>query len=138
MLNKLILMGRLTREPEMRATSSGTTVARFTLAVDRDFKSGDGSKETDFIDCICFGKTAEMAVRNLCKGRLIGVCGRLQLNKWKDKEGNNRTSPEALLDSIYFADSKQGAANGTGGLEAASGAPAGYLPIEEPDADLPF
>lgn len=143
MLNKLILMGRMTREPEMRATGNGKTVARFSLAVERDFKNADGGKETDFIDCICFGKTAEMAIRNLSKGRMVAVSGRLQINKWQDKEGNRRTSPEAVLDSIYFADNKRSAEEGNSQQEASHGAQAQdnanrFPQIEEYDDDLPF
>lgn len=143
MLNKLVLMGRLTREPEMRATDSGKTVARFSLAVERDFKNVDGGKETDFIDCICFGKTAEMAIRNLSKGRMVAVSGRLQINKWQDKEGSRRTSPEAVLESIYFADSKRSEEGGNIRQETSHGAQAqptgnGFQKIEEDEYDLPF
>ena len=107
MLNKIFIMGRLTRDPELRRTQSGTAVTSFTLAVDRDFKSQSGEKETDFIDVVVWGKTAEFAVNYFAKGRMAIVEGRLQVRGWQDKDGNRRKSVEVVADNVYFADSKR-------------------------------
>jgi len=103
MLNHIVLMGRLTRDPEMRHTGNGTAVASFSLAVDRDFKSQGGEKETDFIDIVAWRNTAEFVSKYFTKGRMAVVEGRLQLRDWKDKDGNSRRSAE----HVYFGDSKQ-------------------------------
>lgn len=107
MLNKIFLQGRMVRDPELRHTQSGTAVASFTLAVDRDFKGKDGNRETDFIDCVAWRSTAEFASRFFGRGRMAVVTGSLQLRDWTDKEGNKRRSAEVLVDSMYFADSKR-------------------------------
>ena len=106
MLNVIVVMGRLTRDPELRRTQSGTAVTSFTLAVDRDFKSADGAKDTDFIDVVAWKGTAEMAAKYLSKGRMAVVKGRLQLRDWTDKEGNKRRSAEVMAESVFFADSR--------------------------------
>ena len=90
MLNKIFIMGRLTRDPELRRTQSGTAVTSFSLAVDRDFKSQSGEKETDFIDVVAWRSTAEFVAKYFTKGRMAVVEGRLQIRDWKDREGNNR------------------------------------------------
>ena len=110
MLNKIILMGRLTRDPEMRRTNSGTAVASFSLAVDRDFKSQGGEKETDFIDIVVWRNTAEFVSKYFTKGRMAVVEGRLQIRDWTDKEGNKRRSAEVIADNVYFGDSKNSGA----------------------------
>lgn len=107
MLNKIFLMGRMTRDPELRHTASGTAVASFTLAVDRDFKNQDGEKEADFINCVAWKGTAEMLSRYFTKGRMAIVEGRLQSRKYTDKEGNNRIAYEVVASCVYFADSKR-------------------------------
>ena len=107
MLNHIVLMGRLTRDPEIRRTGSGVAVTSFTLAVDRDFKSQDGQKHTDFIDVTCWRNTAEFAAKYFAKGRMAAVSGSLQIRKWQDKDGNNRYSAEVVADNVYFADSKR-------------------------------
>ena len=107
MLNVIVVMGRLVRDPELRRTQSGTAVTSFTLAVDRDFKSADGTKETDFIDVVAWKGTAEMAAKYLSKGRMAVVKGRLQLRDWTDKEGNKRRSAEVMAESVFFADSRK-------------------------------
>lgn len=107
MLNKIVLMGRLTRDPELRKTQSGTAVASFSLAVDRDFKGQDGERETDFIDIVAWRGTAELVFKHFSKGRMMVVEGRLQIRDWKDKDGNNRRSAEVVADNVYFADSKK-------------------------------
>ena len=107
MLNKIILMGRLTRDPELRRTQSGTAVTSFSLAVDRDYKAQDGEQETDFIDIVAWRSTAEFVSKYFSKGRMAVVDGRLQVRDWKDKDGNKRRSTEVLADSVYFGDSKR-------------------------------
>ena len=107
MLNKIILMGRLTRDPELRRTESGTAVCSFSIAVDRDFKSKNGEKETDFIDIVSWRATAEFVSKYFTKGRMAVVEGRLQIRDWTDKEGNKRTSAEIVADNVYFGESKR-------------------------------
>ena len=130
MLNKIFLMGRLTRDPEMRRTGSGTAVASFSIAVERDFKGKDGERETDFIDVTCWRSTAEFVSKYFTKGRMAVVEGRLQIRDWTDKEGNKRRSAEVVADSVYFGDSKR--------TEAA--APSGNFEELPPgdDSELPF
>ena len=125
MLNRIILMGRLTRDPELRRTGSGTAVTSFSLAVARDFKSQSGEKETDFIDIVAWRNTAEFVSKYFTKGRMAVVEGRLQIHDWKDKDGNNRHSAEVVADNIYFGDSRKDTA-----------APAEPLP-EELEEELP-
>ena len=107
MLNSVTLMGRLTRDPELKHTQSGTAVVSFTLAVDRDFKSADGTKETDFIDCVAWRNTAEFVSKYFSKGKMAVVSGRLQIRDWTDKEGGKRRSAEVVVDNIYFGESKK-------------------------------
>ncbi len=107
MLNNVIIMGRLTRDPELRRTQSGTAVTSFTMAVDRDFKSQSGEKETDFIDVVAWRNTGEFAAKYLAKGRMAAVEGRIQVRDWQDKDGNRRKSVEVVADNVYFADSKR-------------------------------
>ena len=108
MLNHITIMGRLTRDPELRRTGSGIAVASFTVAVDRDFGGRDGGeKETDFIDCVAWRQTGEFVSKYFTKGRMIVVSGRLQIRSWTDKDGNKRRSAEVVADNVYFADSKR-------------------------------
>ena len=107
MLNKIVLMGRLTRNPELRQTPAGTSVASFTIAVDRDFKSQTGEKETDFIDIVAWRNTADFVSRYFTKGRMAVVEGRLQIRPWTDKDGNKRKAAEVVADNVYFGDSKK-------------------------------
>ena len=110
MLNKVFIMGRLTRDPELRHTQSGTAVASFSLAVDRGFKDKQtGEKTTDFIDCVAWRGTAEFASRFFAKGRMAVVVGSLQIRAWEDKEGNKRRTAEVIAESVYFGDSKRDA-----------------------------
>ena len=151
MLNKIIIMGRLTRDPELRRTGSGTAVTSFSLAVDRDFKSQSGEKETDFIDVVAWRSTAEFVSKYFTKGRMAVVTGRLQIRNWTDKEGNKRRSAEVVADNVYFGDSKRDAESGpapsygqSGGYgqsygAAPSPAPASdFAMLEGDDAELPF
>lgn len=108
MLNHIVIMGRLTRDPELRRTASGIAVASFTLAVDRDFGGKDGGeRETDFIDCVAWRQTGEFVSKYFAKGRMAVVSGRLQIRNWTDKEGNKRRSAEIVVDNVYFGDSKR-------------------------------
>ncbi|MBQ6889971.1 MAG: single-stranded DNA-binding protein [Oscillospiraceae bacterium] len=108
MLNHITIMGRLTRDPELRRTSSGIAVASFTLAVDRDFGSREGGeRETDFIDCVAWRQTGEFVSKYFAKGRMAVVSGRLQIRNWTDKEGNKRRTAEVVADNVYFGDSKR-------------------------------
>ena len=150
MLNRIVIMGRLTRDPELRRTQNGTAVTSFSLAVDRDFKSRDsGEKATDFIDVVAWRQTAEFVCQYFTKGRMAVVDGRLQIRDWKDREGNNRRSAEVVADNVYFGDSKRDS-SGEGSYSAPAygnqsaaenySAPAhngGFTEIEE-DGELPF
>ena len=134
MLNKIILMGRLTRDPELRRTQSGTAVASFTLAVDRDYKPQDGERETDFVDIVAWRGTGAFVSKYFTKGRMAVVEGRLQVRDWKDKDGNKRRSTEVVADNVYFGDSKKVSESDT------PAEPSGEfqeLPEEE-KGDLPF
>lgn len=151
MLNRIILMGRLTRDPELRHTQSGTAVASFSLAVDRDFKSRDsGEKTTDFIDVVAWRNTAEFVSKYFAKGRMAVVEGRLQIRDWTDRDGGKRRSAEVVADNVYFGDSKRDGDGGSYvGAAPAYGAPSGsYAPaapsgnafgdLADDDGDLPF
>ena len=133
MLNKIILMGRLTRDPELRRTQSGTAVASFTLAVDRDYKPQDGERETDFIDIVAWRGTAEFVSKYFSKGRMAVVEGRLQVRDWTDKDGNKRRSTEVVADNVYFGDSKRPES----GTPAEPSGELQELPDEE-KGELPF
>ena len=111
MLNKIILMGRLCSNPELRRTGSGTAVTSFSLACDRDFKSQSGEKETDFIDIVAWRSAAEFVSKYFTKGRMAVVEGRLQIRDWTDKAGSKRTTAEVVADNVYFADSKRSESN---------------------------
>ena len=116
MLNHIVLMGRLTRDPELRRTQSGIAVASFRIAVDRDFGSRDGGeKQADFIDIVAWRNTAEFVSKYFTKGRMAVVSGRLQIRDWTDKDGNKRTSAEVVADNVYFGDSKRDSAPSAGG-----------------------
>ena len=133
MLNRIILMGRLTRDPELRRTGSGTAVTSFSLAVDRDFKSQSGEKETDFIDIVAWRNTAEFVSKYFTKGRMAVVEGRLQLRDWTDKDGGKRRSAEVVAEHVYFGDSKQRSESDT---PSASG-DVREIPEDE-EGELPF
>ena len=161
MLNKIFLMGRLTRDPELRRTQTGTPVASFSLAVDRDFKDKTtGERTTDFIDVVAWRQTAEFVSRYFTKGRMAVVEGRLQIRDWTDKEGGKRRSAEVIADNIYFGDSRRdgdgGSSYSTGfnqsgysaGGYSAPAAPSGYgappadgdqfAELSDDDGELPF
>ena len=125
MLNQIVLMGRLTRDPELRYTQSQTPVASFRIAVDRDFPGRDGGeKQTDFIDIVAWRQQAEFASKYFTKGSMVIVTGRLQMRDWTDRDGNKRTSAEVVADRIMFGESKRSRD------ENAGGAPRSYAPSE--------
>ena len=108
MLNHIVIMGRLTRDPELRRTGTGIAVASFSVAVDRDFGGRDGGeKETDFIDCVAWRSTGEFVSKYFTKGSMIVVSGRLQIRSWTDKDGNKRRTAEVVADNVYFGESKR-------------------------------
>ena len=108
MLNHITIMGRLTRDPELRRTGTGIAVASFTVAVDRDFGGRDGGeKETDFIDCVAWRQTGEFVSKYFTKGSMIVVSGRLQIRNWNDKDGNKRRTAEIVAENCYFGESKR-------------------------------
>ena len=154
MLNRIIIMGRLARDPELRRTQTGTPVASFRLAVDRDFKDkSTGERSTDWIDVVAWRATAEFVSRYFTKGRMAVVEGRLQMRDWTDKDGNKRTSAEVVADNVYFGDSKRdgdGGGYSTGYSQGGYSAPApsGYgappadgdqfAELSDDDGELPF
>jgi single-strand DNA-binding protein len=150
MLNHIVLMGRLTRDPELRRTQTGTAVASFTLAVDRDFGSRDGGeKQTDFIDCVAWRNTAEFVSKYFSKGRMAVVSGRLQLRDWVDQNGGKRRNAEVVVDNMYFGDSKRDGTQGQSFSQAPADSfqPGGYTEpvkgsdfaeLDDDDGDLPF
>ena len=139
MLNRIILMGRLTRDPELRHTQTGTPVASFSLAVDRDFKDkATGERTTDFIDVVSWRNTAEFVSRYFTKGRMAVVEGRLQMRDWTDKDGNKRRSAEVVADQVYFGDAgkKDDAPTTFGGMSYQNNDDFQELPDD--DGKLPF
>ena len=147
MLNHITLMGRLTRDPELRYTSAGTPVASFSLAVDRDFAPKDGGeKQTDFIDCVAWRQTGEFVSKYFQKGSMAAVTGRLQIRDWQDKEGNKRRSAEVVVDNVYFGESKRRESSDAGYRDAPpqrsqqgdSNRSSGFSEMPEGDGDLPF
>lgn len=131
MLNTVTIMGRLTKDPELRRTPSGTAVASFTLAVNRDFKDSNGDEGTDFINCVAWTHTAEFVSKYFTKGRAAVVNGRLQVRQYTDKNGNKRTATEVVANNVYFTDSKKETAT-EGNYKAPE-----FEDIED-DGELPF
>ena len=166
MLNHITIMGRLTRDPELRRTGSGVAVASFSVAVDRDFGGRDGGeKETDFIDCVAWRNTAEFVSKYATNGRMVVVSGRLQIRSWTDKDGNKRRTAEVVADNVYFGDSKRDNDGGNayggntyggygnnnyggnaynapapsyGGYSAPAAPASDFAMLEDDDAQLPF
>lgn len=135
MLNVITIMGRLTKDVELRRTNSGVAVASFTIACDRDFGQ-NGEKETDFIDCTAWRQTGEFVSKHFSKGKMIVVSGRLQIRKWTDKNGNERKSAEVVADNCYFGDSKKDSTNA--GFVPTNNVPNNFAVMGEPDDQLPF
>lgn len=148
MLNQVVLMGRLTRDPELRRTPNGVSVVSFSLAVDRDFASRDGGeKQTDFIDIVAWKNTAEFVSKYFFKGQLAAVSGRLQIRDWTDKEGGKRRSAEVVADNVYFAEGKKSRDDGPNPYQNAGAFKAptsfdsdssGFAALDDDDGDLPF
>ncbi len=163
MLNHIVIMGRLTRDPELRRTGTGIAVASFSVAVDRDFGGRDGGeKETDFIDCVAWRQTGEFVSKYFTKGSMIVVSGRLQIRSWTDKEGNKRRTAEVVADNVYFGESKRNSDNGSsyggntyggnnyggnsynapapsyGGYSAPAAPASDFAMLDDDDAQLPF
>ena len=132
MLNHITIMGRLTRDPELKHTANGTPVASFTVAVDRDRKQEDGSRITDFIDCVAWRGTAEFVNKYFYKGSMAVVTGRLQNNNYTDRDGNKRTRSEVLVENVYFGESKS-----TGAGKECDQPPYGNPPTQAPQGN-PF
>ena len=150
-MNQVVLMGRLTRDPELRRTQSGTPVASFTLAVDRGYASRDGGeRQTDFIDIVAWRGTAEFVSKYFTKGQMAAVTGRLQIRDWTDRDGNKRRSAEVVADNIYFTESKRSRESSGGynppvdhGNDFGRGydtpvAGSDFTELDEDDGDLPF
>lgn len=134
MLNQIVIMGRLTKDVELRRTNTGTPVASFTLAVDRDFApKGGGEKETDFIECVAWKGTAEFVDKYFSKGRMAVVSGRLQIRSWQDKDGNKRKTAEIVASNVYFSDSKKDTE-----ANAEPPTPNDYEVLSGDDEGLPF
>lgn len=149
MLNHITLMGRLTRDPELRYTQSGTPVASFTLAVDRDYSPRDGGdRQTDFIDCVAWRKTGEFVSKYFSKGSMAVVSGRLEIRDWTDRDGNKRRSAEVIVDNVYFGESKRSAgdagrqpsmpASDFGGFENSPSSGSAFSELDDGDGELPF
>ena len=150
MLNHIIIMGRLTRDPELRYTQTQTPVASFTLAVDRDYQNRDtNERQTDFIDCVAWRSTAEFVTKYFQKGSLSVVSGRLQLRDWTDKDGNKRRNAEVVVDNIYFGENKRRDSESSSPFSpsyssdypsqsASSLAPSEFEELSEDDGELPF
>ena len=153
MLNHITIMGRLTRDPELRYTQSQTPVASFTLAVDRDFGSRDGGeKQTDFIDCVAWRSTAEFVSKYFTKGSMAVVSGRLQIRDWTDRDGGKRRSAEVVVDNMYFGESRRRdgdsgdsrsssySSYGNSGSAGRSSAPAAsdFAELDDGDGELPL
>ncbi len=146
MLNHIVIMGRVTRDPDLRRTGSGVAVASFALAVDRDFSPRDGGeRETDFIDCVAWRQTGEFVSKYFTKGRMAVVSGRLQIRNWTDKDGNKRRTAEVVADNVYFGDSRREgdngaapAANGFNSYAAPAPSASDFAMLDDDDAQLPF
>lgn len=142
-LNHITLMGRLTSAPQLRYTPSGTAVASFTLAVDRDIKDANGEKKTDFLDIVAWRQTGEFVSKYFDKGDMAVVSGRLQIREWQDKEGNKRRSAEIVADNVYFGESKrtQGGENAysaQGVRQDGDFKGSAFSELDNGDGDLPF
>jgi single-strand DNA-binding protein len=141
-MNKAILMGRLTRDPELRTTSGQVSVCTFTLAVDRRFKNAGGERQADFIPIVAWRQQAEFASKYFRKGSRMIVVGSIQTRSWDDTEGKRHSVTEVIADEIYFADSKKSDSSYEGPSSAQSTAPVpsgdGFFPGPDDDTALPF
>ena len=139
MLNHITIMGRLTRDPELRRTGSGVAVTGFTVAVDRDRAPEGQEKETDYIDCVAWRQTGEFVDKYFGKGSMIVVSGRLQIRGWTDMDGNKRRTAEIVADNVYFGESKKGDSTPSAARQNTYCPPAqNFAMLEDDDAQLPF
>ena len=144
MLNHITIMGRLTRDPELRRTAAGIAVASFTVAVDRDYVPDGQERETDFIDCVAWRNTGEFVSKYFSKGSMIVASGRLQIRSWTDKEGNKRRTAEVVADNAYFGEAKKSSSESSGYTgfvknEYAAPTPTqDFAVLDDDDAQLPF
>ena len=139
MLNKIIIMGRLTRDPELRRTGSGIAVASFSVAVERDYPNKDtGEKEVDFINCVAWRQAGEFVSKYFSKGSMIVVSGRLQMKKWVDTNGNTRTDAEIVAEDVYFGGSKKSESATTSNYNYTIPAVSDFAMLDDDDAVLPF
>lgn len=139
MLNKVIIMGRLTRDPEIKKVNNDISVCSFSIACDRDIvNKQNNERETDFFDVTAWRSTADFVGKYFSKGRMIVVGGRLQIRNWQDKEGNKRRSAEILADSVYFGDSKRDGDGGKPKGEPTYDPTGGFSQLADDDSDLPF
>ena len=138
MLNRIVLMGRLTRDPELRRTQSGTAVVSFSIACDRDYAAQGAERETDFIDIVAWRGTAEFVNKYFRKGKRVALTGSIQVRKWKDKEGNDRKTVEVVADSVEFADGKDQGAGSYAADQMAAAADQQFTEVEDDDGELPF
>ena len=137
MLNHITIMGRLTKDPELRRTGTGVAVTSFTIACDRDIANKEtGERDVDFLDCVAWRGAGEFVAKNFTKGRMIVVSGRLQVRNWTDKDGNKRRSAEVVADQVYFGDSKNVATDNNVGHTAVPAQD--FQKIDIPDGQLPF
>ena len=141
MLNNINLMGRLTAEPDYRTTQSGAAMARFTLAIERDYKPKDGEKQTDFIDVTAWRSTADFVSKYFHKGQLVAVSGSLQTGSYTDRDGNKRKSWTIIANHVYFAESKRDSSQQQSGSDVyvpyeAAPTSEDFTPVN--DDDLPF
>ena len=137
MLNNIVLLGRMTRDPELRQTAGGVSVTTFTLAVDRDYAPQGQDRETDFIDCVAWRGTAEFVAKYFVKGSMAAVFGRLQIRNWTDREGNRRRSAEVAVEHVYFGGSKP-AGQSTPAAGPANGYPNDFSQLADDDSEFPF
>ena len=139
MLNHITIMGRLTRDPELRRTNTGKAVTSFTLAVDRDYAEKGAERETDFIECVAWRGTAEFVDKYFGRGQMAVVSGRLQIRDWEDKDGNKRRSAEVVADNVYFGEQKRDAgANGAPSYGVKPAPASVFAMLEDEDSQLPF
>lgn len=137
MLNRIIFMGRLVRDPELRRTQAGKAVASFRVACDRDYSPQGSEKETDFIDVVAWGNTGEFVSKYFSKGRMAVISGRLQMRNWTDKDGNKRISAEVVADNVYFGDSKPSGGGSASGKPTMANAD-DFPELMDDDGELPF
>lgn len=141
MMNAIMIMGRMTRDPELRRTGNGVAVASFTLAVESDYKEKDGSRKTIFVDCVAWRNAGEFVSKYFSKGRMAIVKGQLDIREWTDKDGNKRRSAEVVAENVYFGDSKKedsGSYSGDYATPTYQQPGTDFEQIDDDDEQLPF